>query len=1539
MDEFRIGIAMKELDLATVGSILCAAILVLLMSPHASGQCLTESQGQGWANSSFASQSGAFTATWDAVGTNLGSSSSAVMGLSNGAGSAYANFAGLVAFDGGLGRITARNGSSYTADTTVAYTNGVQYHFQLDVNVATHTYSIYVTPVGGSQRTLGSNYAFRTEQSGVTALNNFGVTVDPSGPGTVQACGFGAAAPPTSVTIQTSPTGRLFSVDGGSSMTAPQTLSLSQGQHTIAVAATQAGSSGTQYVFTGWTDNVATASRTITVGATVATYTANFKTQYQLTISASYSAAGTVTPASGGFYDAGTVVPIGATTNTGYSFGGWSVNVANPSSASTSVTMNAAQTVTANFLTNITIQTSPSGLKFSVDGSASQTAPQTVSLSQSSHSIAVATPQTGSAGNRYRFDKWNDQSTQPSRFIAVTTPTTYAASFVAQYLLTAMPQPSGSGSVGFSPSGDGYYDTGTQLQLTATPSSNSWQFTNWSGDVSSTSNPLSVTTNSAFNVTANFIAANTCGLSPASASFGAGASNGNTVSVAGACGSWSVSVPQDVKWIVITGGASGNGSGTVTYNLLANPNGGTRSATLTIAGQSFLITQSGQGCLFGLTPASVSTGANGGSGTFSVTLSGADCIWSATPNAAWLSITAGSGGTGNGTVTYAVASNQASSFSRTGTISLSTSTTQTSFTVTQAGAICSYSLQQANSAFTPAGGSGSVNVSAPGGCPWTASNGLAPLVTIMAGTPGSGNGAVSYTVPANSSGAARSETLTIAGQQYTVTQAGAATASCTAATSPPPAIAMEGRTELLGELFLTCDGFGATTAAKVALTLNTSVTNALDGTNADAQLTSGASQLTGQISGYNTLLWTNVPIGPGSTTIHITNVRVDASLLGNGASLQSAGVIAQVSVNAGTDVPVSYSPQSAACSAAGPGEILGCAAPTLVFQKGQASPPTGGPQTTIPLVYQEATSSAFQAGGAGATRLRLVLTKIPSTVRVFAPVYPSEGTSHAQLLSADVNGAGGNPVAGTSISQGVYQELTVTQGTATATWVVLSANPSKIETWTFPLLLNNATNSDLNTIQIGATLGPVSDSGVASSSAPVPRYRDFSRVQKLVNLRITIVTSFTTTSSVASTAHLAATTPAAGTVKGNGTSTIQILNDTSDPNQVATGVAVNMSSSGASGVGCSTTGAGQCSTSGSSAQATFSSLQPGESETVTWTEQSDPSAQGVGTTARAAADQVSADLGAATASSFILLNGTPVPVLVDPPSGTGSTQTFTATFSHPNGWQNLGVVNILINSALDAKHACYLAYSTQYSTLLLVDDAGDAGGPFAGSIPLGSSATAQNSQCIVGLVSATPTDAKTLTLTLKITFTTAFGGNRVVYVAARDQSGNNSNWQSLGVWQAPWTPAGTISVANLNPGHSAGTSGTLQLTLTDTKGANDIGIVNVLINSALDARQACYLAYVASNNTLLLVDDAGDAGGPFAGSMALGGGSATIQNSQCQVKAFGSSAAANGSGVTLTLNLTFFAGFGGNRIVYGAGRDKASGNNTDWQPVGTWTIQ
>ena len=311
-------------------------------------------------------------------------------------------------------------------------------------------------------------------------------------------------------------------------------------------------------------------------------------------------------------------------------------------------------------------------------------------------------------------------------------------------------------------------------------------------------------------------------------------------------------------------------------------------------------------------------------------------------------------------------------------------------------------------------------------------------------------------------------------------------------------------------------------------------------------------------------------------------------------------------------------------------------------------------------------------------------------------------------------------------------------------------------------------------------------------------------------------------------------------------------------------------------------------------------------------------------------------------AAFLVSSQTqPAPVSAAPASGVGGAQSFTFQFADPAGYQSLGVLNVLINNFLDGRSACYLAYVAPSNTLVLVDDGGDAGGPYAGSIVLGSSGAVQNSQCAVTLASAV-SSGTTLTLVLNITFKPTFGGNRVMYMAARDQGTGNSDWQALGVWQAPFTPSGTIAVAGVSPGREAAPSATSQaiyVTLTDNKGPGDFGVVDVLINRFIDGRQACYLAFVAATNTLILLNDGGDGAGSYAGSMALNGGAGIIQNSQCMVSGAGSAVTAIGNTLTLTLNIAFKPAFAGNRVAYAAGRDAAGGNNTDWQALATFTVQ
>jgi hypothetical protein len=296
----------------------------------------------------------------------------------------------------------------------------------------------------------------------------------------------------------------------------------------------------------------------------------------------------------------------------------------------------------------------------------------------------------------------------------------------------------------------------------------------------------------------------------------------------------------------------------------------------------------------------------------------------------------------------------------------------------------------------------------------------------------------------------------------------------------------------------------------------------------------------------------------------------------------------------------------------------------------------------------------------------------------------------------------------------------------------------------------------------------------------------------------------------------------------------------------------------------------------------------------------------------------------------------PQPVSVNPGAGSGWSGAYTFTFSAGNGWQNINVANILINNFIDGRNACYLAVvpsGAGAGSVYLVNDAGDAGGPYSG-MALPGSGTAQNSQCsISGAGSSISGAGTTLTVTLAITFRAAFAGNRIVYVAAQ-AGGANSGWQALGTWAVPGnTPNGTAA-GGVTPVRSSGPGGgAFTFTFTDTNGWQDLDVVNILINDALDARNACYLAYSRPVNVLYLV---GDAGGGLLPGLALNN-SGAVSNSQCTITGAGSSASAAGNALALTLNMTFASGFAGNRIIYMAARS-SSGGNTGWQAAGTRTV-
>jgi hypothetical protein len=258
-----------------------------------------------------------------------------------------------------------------------------------------------------------------------------------------------------------------------------------------------------------------------------------------------------------------------------------------------------------------------------------------------------------------------------------------------------------------------------------------------------------------------------------------GASTGNVaVSAAAGC-AWAAT--SNVSWITVTSGASGVGNGAVAFSIGANP-GSERTGTLTIGGQTFTITQAALPCTFTVTASTQNFGSSGGNATLRVDAAHASCAWTASSNVPWITLNTTSG-SGDTTVAFTVAAN--SGADRSGTLTVGGRT----LTITQSATPpppCTFTIAPPNASLGADAGNATVTVTASAAsCNWSAATNT-PWLTIASGSSGTGNGTVTVAAAANPDPVARSGTVTIAGQTFTLNQA-AATPICNFSIAPSSA--------------------------------------------------------------------------------------------------------------------------------------------------------------------------------------------------------------------------------------------------------------------------------------------------------------------------------------------------------------------------------------------------------------------------------------------------------------------------------------------------------------------------------------------------------------------------------------------------------------------------------------------------------------------------------------------------------------------------------------------------------------------------------
>ena len=352
-------------------------------------------------------------------------------------------------------------------------------------------------------------------------------------------------AAPTSVTVTSNPPGLQVIVDGVT-VTTPQTFAWAlNSTHTLDIPSGSQSLGGITYTYGRWNDvTMANHSITVTPGNNMVTqpatspavtvYSANFIQLVPFVSAVSPVGTGTITPnplpqsfppASGTFFSARQPVTLTMTPNAGQHFyevinspfwieGGLS---ANPHSFYVPDDGNGLN-MTAHFTSSpvTTVATSPNAARTDVlvDGGFWY-APKNFALpydsgwtAGSTHSISTdAVQQFFSVNTRFNFSSWSDGGALTHNITAPSSGTaTYTANLSGAYVPAFYVNETCAGSLAISPSspsGDGFYPTGSIVTFTETTNPG-WTFTGYQFDLTGTTNPQNLTINDEELVAADF---------------------------------------------------------------------------------------------------------------------------------------------------------------------------------------------------------------------------------------------------------------------------------------------------------------------------------------------------------------------------------------------------------------------------------------------------------------------------------------------------------------------------------------------------------------------------------------------------------------------------------------------------------------------------------------------------------------------------------------------------------------------------------------------------------------------------------------------------------------------------------------------------------------------------------------------------------------------------------------------------------------------------------------------------------------------------
>jgi hypothetical protein len=129
-----------------------------------------------------------------------------------------------------------------------------------------------------------------------------------------------------------------------------------------------------------------------------------------------------------------------------------------------------------------------------------------------------------------------------------------------------------------------------------------------------------------------------------------------------------------------------------------------------------------------------------------------------------------------------------------------------------------------------------------------------------------------------------------------------------------------------------------------------------------------------------------------------------------------------------------------------------------------------------------------------------------------------------------------------------------------------------------------------------------------------------------------------------------------------------------------------------------------------------------------------------------------------------------------PANGTGNRQVYQFTASDLNSAGDIKQMIIAINSTFVLQNACYILFLPGSNVLYLASDDTRTWS----SVQMGTAQTAQNSACsLSGIGASVLTTANTVSVTIPVSFSASFAGQRYAWAITTDYENLSTGWQKL----------------------------------------------------------------------------------------------------------------------------------------------------------------